>query len=141
MTPGDRHGDRGSMAVEVVILVPVLIAVMMMVVAFGRYVDTRGQVEAVARDAVRAASFERDAASAHLVAQAIADATVPDSTTCQPVELRGQSGPLLFAPGEIITVALTCEVSFQGLGGIGLPGSLPISGESSAPLDELRRTE
>ncbi|HLT61614.1 MAG TPA: TadE/TadG family type IV pilus assembly protein [Microlunatus sp.] len=129
------------MAVEVVILVPVLLAVMMMVVAFGRYVDIRGQVEAVARDAVRAASLERDAASATLVAQAIADATVPDSTACQPVQLQGQAGPLLFAPGEIITVTLTCEVSFRGLGGIGLPGSLPVSGMSSAPLDHLRRTE
>jgi TadE-like protein len=129
------------MAVEVVILVPVLIAIMMMVVAFGRYVDTRGNVEAVARDAVRAASLERDVASAAQVAQAVADATLPASTTCQPVQLSGRAGPLVFAPGEIITVALTCEVSFSGLGGIGLPGSLPITGESSAPLDQLRRTE
>lgn len=128
------------MAVEVVILVPVLVAIMLMIVAFGRYVDTRGQVDAVARDAVRAASLQRDAWSALNAAQAIVDATVPDSTTCQPVQLTGPSGSVVFAPGQIITVQVTCDVSFQGLG-LGLPGSLPLTGSSSAPLDTLRRTE
>lgn len=128
--------ERGSMAVEIVILIPVLLAVMMLIVAFGRYVDTRGTVEAVARDAVRAASLERDPLAAANVAQAIADQTLPDSTTCQPVSISGT-----FAAGEIITVQLTCQVSYQGLGLLGLPGSAPVSGASSAPLDVHRRSE
>jgi Flp pilus assembly protein TadG len=134
MSAARERRERGSMAVEVVILVPVLVAVMMLVVAFGRYVDIRGNVEAAARDAVRAASYERDRFSAQLAAQAVANQSVPSHTTCEPVSLQGT-----FAAGETITVQLTCRVSFDGLGLLGLPGSAPISGQSSAPLDTLRR--
>lgn len=131
------------MAVEIVILVPVLVAVMALVVAFGRYVDTRGQVEAVARDAVRAATFERDAAAAAAVAQAIADDTKPDDLVCGPVQLWGanQGDALVFQAGEIITAELSCQVSLDDLGLLGLPGSVTISGASSAPLDDFRRTQ
>lgn len=137
------RSQRGSMAVEVVILVPVLIAMLMLIVAFGRLVNTRGQVDAVTRDAARAASLERDAYSATIAAQAVADATLPDYTECDPVILWGadRGSPLVFAAGQTVTVELTCQASFDGLGLIGLPGSVPVSSASSAPLDTLRRAE
>jgi Flp pilus assembly protein TadG len=130
-----RGKDEGSMAIEVVILVPVLFFITMLVVAFGRFVDTRGEVEALARDAVRAASLERDAASARAAAQAVAGRPLPNTISCQPVRITGS-----FAPGSIITATLDCRVSWAGLGLIGLNGSTPVSGVSSAPLDTLRRT-
>ncbi len=135
--------ERGSMAVEIVILVPVLVAVMALVVSFGRYVDTRGHVEAVARDAVRAATLERSLPAATAVAQAIADETAPGDAVCGPVQLWGASegDPVVFQAGEIITAELSCEVSLDDLGLLGLPGSVTISGASSAPLDELRRVQ
>lgn len=128
--------QRGSMAVEVVILAPVLVAVMMLVVGFGRYVDRSADVEAMARDAVRAASLQRDEASAVAAAQAIVSSTTPSGVTCQPVGNIGGD----FVAGGIISVEVSCEVSFNGLGFIGLPGGATLTGESSAPLDELRRT-
>jgi Flp pilus assembly protein TadG len=123
------------MAIEVVILAPVLIAVMMLIVGLGRYVDRRGDVEAMARDAVRSASLQRDAASARQAAQAIVDSTRPSGVTCTPVQLGGT-----FAPGEIISVQVRCTVSFNGLGFVGFPGDATLEGESFAPIDELRRT-
>lgn len=121
------------MAIEVVILAPVLIAVMMLVVGLGRYVDRRGDVEAMARDAVRSASLQRDAASARQAAQAIVDSTRPGGVTCAPIQLNGT-----FAPGEMISVRVSCQVSFNGLGFVGFPGSATLVGESFAPIDELR---
>ena len=56
--------ERGAMAVEVVLLAPVLVAFVILVVAMGRYVSVRGDVEAAARDAARAgsvAAFVREA--------------------------------------------------------------------------------
>jgi Flp pilus assembly protein TadG len=128
--------EQGSMAIEVVILVPVLFLFTMLVVAFGRFVDTRGEVEALARDAVRAASLERNAASAQAAAQTVASRPLPNTITCQTVQITGA-----FAPGSTITATLDCRVSWAGLGLIGLNGSAPVSGVSSAPLDTLRRTE
>lgn len=127
--------QRGSMAVEVVILAPVLVAVMMLVVGFGRYVDRSADVDAMARDAVRAASLQRDHGSASAAAQAIVESSTPPGVSCGQASLGGT-----FAAGEIITVEVSCKVSFDGLGFIGLPGSATLTGESSAPLDVLRRT-
>ncbi|TDD69252.1 pilus assembly protein [Jiangella aurantiaca] len=123
------------MAIEVVILAPVLIAVMMLIVGLGRYVDRRGDVEAMARDAVRSASLQRDVASARQAAQAIVDSTRPDGVTCAPIQLGGT-----FAPGEMISVRVSCQVSFGELGFAGFPGSATLAGESFAPIDELRGT-
>lgn len=123
------------MAVEVVLLAPVLVAVMMLVVGLGRYVDRSGDVDAIARDAVRAASLQRSEPDARQAANAIVDRSTPAGTTCQNADLGGD-----FAPGGTITVTVRCEVSFDGLGFIGLPGSATMTGESSAPIDTLRRT-
>lgn len=123
------------MAVEIVIMVPILVAVMMLVVAFGRYVDVQGRVDAAARDAVRAASLERDVGAAEYVAQQVATANLPAGASCSDVSLTGD-----FVAGGVITVQLTCQVSYDGLGLLSLPGSAPVSSNSSAPLDELRRT-
>jgi Flp pilus assembly protein TadG len=132
-TTGDT--DQGSMAIEVVILVPVLFLFTMLVVAFGRFVDTRGEVEALARDAVRAASLERSAASGQAAAEAVASRPLPNTITCQGVRIQGS-----FTPGGTITATLDCRVSWAGLGLIGLNGGAPVSGASSAPLDILRRS-
>lgn len=122
------------MAVELVILTPVLVAFILLVVAFGRYVAVRGEVEALTRDAVRQASAQRTAADALSAATAtVAAARKPERTCTTPV-LSGA-----FVPSGILTVTLTCEVSYAGLGLIGLPGSATVRATSAAPLDTYRR--
>ncbi|MDX6241664.1 MAG: hypothetical protein QOG10_6488 [Kribbellaceae bacterium] len=130
-----RRGDRGSMAVEIVLLAPVMMAFIVLVVAGGRYVAVRGDIEAVSRDAVRAASLERTAAAAESVADDVAAASLQNPDRCQPVLMSGE-----FVAGGTITVTITCDVSYAGLGLIGLPGSKRLSASSSAPLDKYRRT-
>lgn len=133
--PAAARGDRGSMAVEVVILIPMLLMVVMLIVAFGRYVSAEGVTEAAAREAARAASLERDVTSARAAAAAAASSSLPANLSCGPATVTGA-----FVAGGIITVDLTCQVSWQNLGFIGLGGSVAVSGSSSAPLDQFRRT-
>jgi Flp pilus assembly protein TadG len=126
--------ERGSMAVEVVLITPVLVAFLLLVVAFGRYVAVRGEVEAASRDAARAASLERSTDAA----RAAAEQTVHGSLTnrdCSDVQLSGQ-----FIAGGTITATLSCQIPLTDLGLLGLPGSVKITGTSSAPLDLYRRT-
>ena len=130
-----RASDGGSMAVEVVILVPALLLVMLLVVAMGRYVSAEGDTEAAAREAVRAASLERDAASAIVTASRTAELSLPDPGVCAPVVLDGA-----FVAGGVITVEVTCDVPWSQLGLIGLSGTVEVTGTSSAPLDLYRRT-
>lgn len=127
--------DRGSMAVEVVVLVPVLLLVALLVVAAGRYVSAEGEAEAIAREAVRAATLERDGASALAAARATAAAGTPASLTCDPVDLGGT-----FAAGEVVRVDVACTVSWSDLGMLGLPGTVQVEASSAAPVDRYRRT-
>jgi len=130
-----RRGDRGSMAVEVVLLTPVLLMFTLLVVAGGRYVSVRGDIEAAARDAARAASYERSVSAAQTAAQDAARASLDNGTDClvPPPVVDTGSEPM------IVTVSLDCSVSYDGLGLIGLSGTLPVNAESKAPLDTYRR--
>ena len=127
--------DAGSMAVEMVLLTPAIVAFLLLVIAFGRYVAVRGEVESASRDAVRAASLERSSSAAANAARTTASASLSSRYICQPAQLGG-----VFAAGETITVHLECSASLSGLGLIGLPGRVTVQGDSSAPLDLYRRT-
>ena len=80
-----RRDETGSMAVEVVILTPVLMMFVMLIAAGGRYVAVQGDIQATARDAVRAASLERDASSAHAAASTVMQQSLDDATNCRPL--------------------------------------------------------
>jgi Flp pilus assembly protein TadG len=139
MTPrfssGRRMGQRGSMAIEIVILTPVLVAFTLLVVAGGRFVGRQGDVDSAARDAARAASMERTEDSAVVVARSVAAASWPAGAACQlwAVDMSH------WAQGGSVGVTIRCRVSYSGLGLIGLPGSAVIEGSSVAPLDQFRR--
>jgi hypothetical protein len=104
------------------------------VVALGRYVAVRGEVESATRDAVRAASLERSPAAARQAAESTALASL-GGRRCTAVTLTGA-----FVAGGTITTQLRCQVSFDQLGLLGLPGSVAVGSTSSAPLDLYRRT-
>ena len=123
------------MAVEIVVLVPTLLMVMLLVVAMGRYVSAEGDVQAAARDAVRAATLERDPVSALAAAQSAAAMDIPASMTCAPATLDGT-----FAAGATVSVTLACEVSWADMGLIGLSGTARVAATRRAPLDAFRRT-
>ena len=131
--PG-RRDEHGSMAVELVILTPVLMMFVMLIVACGRYVAVQGDMQATARDAVRAASLQRDTAAAHAAAGQVIAQSLDRDTSCSGFTLSG------FAAGGTARIDLSCSVSYAGLGLIGLPGSVGVSAASNAPIDVYRRT-
>ena len=120
-------GERGSLAVEFVILAPLLIGLMLFLVLAGRVVEAHGQVDGAARDAARAASVARSAADA----QAAADQAVTDDVggqQCQPPEVRG------YTPGSTaVVVTLHCTVNLTFASG----GTMAVTGYAVAPLDQF----
>lgn len=141
--PGERRrlrSDRGVTTIEVVILAPVMFLFILVLVAFGQLVDGRGGIDGAARDAVRAASLQRDLGAAQSAAEKAAKAQLEGDVCVGPVDVD-LSGD--FAPPEpgaasnIITVEVTCEV--KGLGMLGLDIDPEMTGSSSAPLDPYRR--
>jgi len=132
--PGRARADAGSMAVELVLLAPLLVAFLMIVAAFARYVAVEGEVEAAAREAARAASIERSAAAAGTAAGRAAAAVLPPGAQCTSPVIGGS-----FTEGGVVTVELSCQVDLSDLGLLGLPGSVLLTGTSAAPLETFRR--
>ena len=131
---GAQRDERGSMAVELVILTPVLMMFVMLIVACGRYVAVQGDMQATARDAVRAASLQRDPASAQAAAGPVSAQALDRDPSCSGFTHNG------FVAGGTARIDLSCSVSYAGLGLIGLPGSVGVSAASNAPIDVYRRT-
>ena len=129
------RNDRGSMAIEVVLMIPVLFMFTLLVVAGGRFVSVRADVEAAARDGARAASYERTSNEAAQAARSTVSNQLDPFWSCQAATLEGA-----FEAGSVVEVTVDCDVPVDDLGLIGLGGTVPIKVTSSAPLDTYRRT-
>ena len=132
-----RRGQRGSMAIEIVLLTPLLVAFTLLVVAGGRLVGRQSDVDSAARDAARAASIERTEDSARSIGAAV---PFPGGGICDsPVVDTSDWPPAGSVRAGSVSVAVTCHASYAGLGLIGLQGSATVTGESTAPVDQYRR--
>ncbi|WP_276779428.1 TadE family protein [Actinomyces gerencseriae] len=130
-----RRREDGSMSVEMVVLAPILLMVVLVAVAGGRYVSAEGMTQAAARDAARAASIERSAPAA----QAAANETLASAQTASG-DCSASTSTADFARGGSVTARVTCRVELSDLGLVFLPGATSISAQATAPVDTLRGT-
>ena len=128
-------GERGSMSVEMIVLVPVLLLIVMIAVAGGRLVSAEGMVQAAARDAARAASIERSAGDADAAARrSLAAADTANAQCSGGVDVGG------FGRGGTVTATVSCRVELSDLGLVFLPGATTVTASSTAPVDTWRGT-
>lgn len=131
--------DRGTMALEMALLTPLLVAFMMLMVGLGRVVEAQSQVDGAARDAARAASLGRTRVGARTAAVDAAGATL-SGKKCR----RGPRTSVDFSQwrrGGQVSVAVHCDVDLSGLSLIGLTPVKTMTGTATAPIDTLRRVE
>jgi Flp pilus assembly protein TadG len=129
--------DDGSLTVELVVLTPVLFAMALMVLIFGRVAESHQQV-------VNAATAGAEAA-----------ATLPDPTTAQAgasidaaVDVAGQAHTCVhsqvttdvshFQAGGWVSVTVQCQVALADLSVSGMPGSVLVRASATAPIDPYR---
>lgn len=114
-----RHGERGTIAIEMVFAVPAFLLIFGLIFAYGRVAQTNGTLEAGTRDAARAATIARSRDDAVVRATAAvreAMRRTPDCLNSLSVTLSPD-----FAAGDPVTVVATCSYS---LADIGLPGGI-----------------
>lgn len=129
--------NRGSAAVELVLVTPVLIALMLFVVAGGRLASSRADVDAAARDSARAASIARSASTAERDGRAAAEATLTDrGMTCRTLAVSIDTAQ--FRAGGTVAATVSCDVELADLTGLGLPGSRAITSRFVEPVDTFR---
>ena len=135
-TPPDR--DRGSASLELAVLAPLLVALVLVVVAFGRIGHGRQLVESAAGSAARSASLAASPAGAADRAQAAATASLADAgLSCGSVATVVDTAA--FRAGGQVTVTVSCNAGLSSLAIPGLPGDITLSRAASAPLETYRQ--
>jgi len=133
--PGRR--DRGSAAAEMVLLTPLLILFLFLIVAAGRLVQARIEVESAAQQAARAASLARDPATAAAAAtDAAQSALASQHITCDPMGVHPDLAD--FTPGGQVTVQVSCTVSLAGLALLNIGGTETVTSTFASPIDVYR---
>lgn len=115
--PGNRN-DRGSTAVETLIMATAAVALILVVVAAGRYVDGAAQANDAAYAAARAASLESNVTAGQAAGRkAAAGALAERGKSCQnlSVSLAGSN----FQPGGEVVAQVSCTVNLLDTGGLG----------------------
>lgn len=132
------RSERGTAAVEMALLAPVLIVLVAAVVAAGRIVETESAVLAVAREAARTAADAPDAASAHIAATSTA-AQVATGLGLDPSRIVVTQSAGGFGRGEPYRVSVSYELRLEDLPGLGaLPGSFAVSAEHAELIQRFK---
>jgi Flp pilus assembly protein TadG len=132
------HDQRGSLALELVVLTPVLVLTLWLVGALTlRAMVAHAQTDNAARDAARAASLERSAAAAqHAAAQTAANSLQRARRTCQAIHVTADTRR--FRPGGAVQVTVRCTIRLDDLGLGFLPHHPATSATYVVPIDVYR---
>jgi hypothetical protein len=129
--------QRGSASLELVLVTPALVALLLLVVAGGRVVQARGDVDAVARDAARAASIARSPGEAATRAEAMVRERVGEGVVqCrQPAVVTDTAE---FRPGGVVDVSITCQVDLASVSLLGISATQSVAATASEVIDDRR---
>ncbi|MEV6332854.1 TadE/TadG family type IV pilus assembly protein [Streptomyces sp. NPDC051909] len=135
-------GDRGDVAIEAVIVVPLLLALALVVIAGARLSLAGQKTDAAAQAAARAASLERDPTAGQAAAQAAAaDVLAQHDQPCTSTRVRATTSGLGAQLGQVssVTVTVSCTVPLGDLlllgGG---PGVRTVSSSFTSVVDAYR---
>lgn len=113
-----RRDERGSTAIETLIMAGASLALVLVVVAAGRYTDGASQANDAAYAAARAASLESSAGAGMAAGRrAATEALAERGKSCQNLQVSFAGSD--FAPGGQVVAEVSCTVSLVDTGGLG----------------------
>lgn len=133
--PVGRDSDKGSIAVELVILTPLLLVLLLFVVGLGRIAHASGEVDVAAADAARTASLLRAPLAAKAAGEQAARAHL-DGESCRTLDVDIDTTRL--RPGGLVTATVRCTAALARLGLAGFPGARTFTATVSVPIDAYR---
>lgn len=137
---GER-GSAGGESLEIVLVAPAVLAVLLLSVAAGRYVDGTGSVDQAAAAAARAASLTATASAAEQAATTQAAASLGQAgMSCTGLTVSVDTSGYTAPRGQAATVSVTvaCQVPWADLAIPGLPGQRTVTATAASPLDIQR---
>lgn len=101
------RSERGSVAVEFALILPILVAVLLGIVEFGRAYNAQITVTAAAREGARVMSIEKSVSATQAAIKAASPSLNPQLTNTQ-IEVS----PATCNPGTNATVTITYRLDF-----------------------------
>jgi Flp pilus assembly protein TadG len=124
-------------ALELALVAPVFIALLLLVVGFGRVTHGRLLVDQAAAAAARAAALTATPAQAAAAGHAAATGTLDQAgVSCQGVDVSINT--TAFQPGGQVSATVSCTADLSGLAVAGLPGSITLHATAHSPLEPYR---
>lgn len=137
-SPGEVNRDRGAAdALGLVLIAPVVLGLAVLVVALGRGVDSRAQVQSAAESAAQAAALERSPAAAIRSAESVADAMLTDPDSCADPSVSVDTSR--FRAGGVVAVTIGCTTSTRAVEVVG-GGARAVTVTAHATIDAFRAT-
>ncbi|MDX8143286.1 TadE/TadG family type IV pilus assembly protein [Lentzea sp. BCCO 10_0061] len=134
-----RRDVRGSAAVELTLVAPLLTLLLLLVVLCGRLAETKLRINDVAHQAARAATLARTSSQAVANAEATANAALASAgISCQALSVSTDVNG--FKPGSTVTVTVSCSVGLSDLTALGVPGTRTFHSSFSSLVDVWRGT-
>ena len=132
--------DRGSAAIEAVIVAPVVVLLISLVIFGGRVALAHQAAQSIAADAARAASLQRTASQARAAANKATEAGINQRLPCAShdltLDLAGFAKPV--GTPASVTATMTCTLTTAELALPGLAGLITVRATMSSPLDTRR---
>jgi Flp pilus assembly protein TadG len=136
--PGARRGgERGSAAVEITLLAPLLVLLWLLVVFLYRVTEAQAVISDAAHQAARAASIAPSPATATAQARQAADTALSGrGLACQQFTVTVGLGG--FRPGGTVRATVTCTTGLSDLALLAVPGSRTLSASFTSVIDTYR---
>ena len=132
-----RRDERGSLAVEMAVIIPSILLIFGLIYAYGRAATVNGTLESGTRDAARSATIARSYDEARDRArEVVREAILELPQSCQQSVSVNVSDT--FEPGEPITVDVACTYALSDLGLPGAPGDITARSSFTSMLDPNR---
>ena len=130
----------GSVAVELAVIAPGLVALLLLVVLAGRVAQAEGDVRRAASAAARAASLRQDPAAAEDAAREAAAANLGAAgVSCGSLDMAVDTSR--FSAGGTVAVTVRCTASMADVSLLGVPGSRTFGARSVEVVDRYRGGE
>jgi len=143
-TSTPRRSERGSAAVETLLMATAGLALVLVIVAAGRYVSGSAHANDAAYAAARAASLEQSSGAGTAAGQrAAAQSLMQRGKSCQNLSVSFAGSD--FTPGGQVIAQVSCTVSLIDTGGLGrqlgLRPQRVFTETAVVPIETYRRVE
>lgn len=140
MTPpvdGRLHGERGSVALELALAVPIIVFALVLASLAWRLTTANGDVRRAAGEAARAGSLALTSVGAVQAARQTAEATLAGrGVTCRQLAVNVDTSD--FRAGGTITVSVACTVDTSDITLLRIGGDRTLTGRAVEVVDTRR---